>query len=168
MFRLVFEELAFRASKLPFGSNDHELIRTLQSKQILTVTNSWNYLQWDSKEKTLKPAARDPLPSEEAATLIQKIHNLVAQPDLIHRFSALKPMPQDSIVKFCDRALETRHLIEGPTGTGLIRCPTAIDRQRAYADDLCSNPTIDLAEVTIGSGNCNSLDEMRKAFWHSP
>ncbi|CAK8993738.1 unnamed protein product, partial [Durusdinium trenchii] len=98
MFRSVFEELAFRASKLPFGSNDHELIRALQTKQVLTATNSWNYLQWDSKEKTLKPAARDPLPSEEAAALIQKIHNLAAQPDLIHRFSALKPMPQDSTV----------------------------------------------------------------------
>ena len=39
----------------------------------IDATNSWNYLQWDSKEKTLKPAARDPLPSEEAAALIQKI-----------------------------------------------------------------------------------------------
>ena len=98
MFRSVFEEPAFRASKLPFGSNDHELIWVLQNKQVLTATNSWNYLQWDSKEKTLKPAARDPLPSEEAAALIQKIHSLAAQADLIHRFSALKPMPQDSTV----------------------------------------------------------------------
>ena len=64
----------------------------------------------------------------------------------------------------CGRALETRHLTEGPAGTGPIRCPTAIDRQRAYADDLCSNPTIDLAEITIGSGHCSSLDEMRKAI----
>ena len=83
IFRAVFEELAFRASKLPFGSNDHELIRALQSKQILTATNSWNYLHWNSKEKTLKPAARDPLPPEEAAALIQKIHTLTAQADLI-------------------------------------------------------------------------------------
>ena len=98
MFHSVFEELAFRASKLTFGSNDHELIRALQSKQILTATNSWNYLQWDPKEKTLKPVAREPLPSEEAAALIQKIHTLAAQTDLIHRFSALKPMPQDSTV----------------------------------------------------------------------
>ena len=98
MFRSGFEELAFRASKLPFGSNDHELIRALQSKQVLTATNSWNFLQWDSKEKTLQPAAHDPLPSEEAAALIQKIHILAAQADLIHRFSALKPMPQDSTV----------------------------------------------------------------------
>ena len=98
MFRSVLEELAFRASKLPFGSNDYELIRILQNKQVLTATNSWNYLQWDSKEKILKPTARDPLPSEEAAALIQKIHSLAAQADLIHQFSALKPMPQDSTV----------------------------------------------------------------------
>ena len=99
MFRSVFEELAYRASKLPFGSNDHELIRVLQNKQVLTATNSWIYLQWDSNEKTLKPAARDPLPSDEVAALIQKIHSLAAQADLIiHRFSALKPMPQDSTV----------------------------------------------------------------------
>ncbi|CAK9082685.1 unnamed protein product [Durusdinium trenchii] len=141
MFRSVFEELAYRASKLPFGSNDHELIKALQSKQVLTATNSWNYLQWDSKEKTLKPAARDPLPSEEAAALIQKIHSLAAQADPIHWFSALKPVPQDSTV--------TDSIVEGP-GLRSLRCPTTIDRQRAYAADLCSNPTIDLAEVTIG------------------
>ena len=155
MFRSVFEELAYRASKLPFGSNDHELIKALQSKQVLTATNSWNYLQWDSKEKTLKPATRDPLPSEEAAALIQKIHSLAAQADPIHWFSALKPVPQDSTV--------TDSIVEGP-GLRSLRCPTTIDRQRAYAADLCSNPTIDLAEITIGSGHCSSLDEMRKAI----
>ena len=61
-------------------------------------------------------------------------------------------------------ALETGHLPEGTSGSGTLRCPTEIDRQRAYAADLCSNPTIDIAEVTIGSGHCNSLDEIRQAI----
>ena len=65
---------------------------------------------------------------------------------------------------FSCSAMEIGHLPEGPGGSGTLRCPTEIDRQRAYAADLCSNPTIDLAEVTIGSGHCSSLDEMREAI----
>ena len=86
MFQSVFEELANRAAKLPFGSNDYELIQALQTKQILTSTNAWNYMQWDPSAKTLKAATRDPLSSEQASTLIQKIHKLAAQSDLTHRF----------------------------------------------------------------------------------
>ncbi|CAK9045518.1 unnamed protein product [Durusdinium trenchii] len=62
---------------------------------MLKTSKDWH---GQREEKTLKPAARDPLPSEEAAALIQKIHTLAAQADLIHRFTALKPMPQDSTV----------------------------------------------------------------------
>ena len=99
MFQSVFEELATKASKLPFGSNEHELIQALQTKQILTSTNGWNYMQRDPNAKTLKAAARDPFSLEETSTLIQKIHKLAAQSDLIYRVSALKPIPQDQISK---------------------------------------------------------------------
>ena len=40
MFQSVFEELASRAAQLLSGSNDHELILALRSKQILTSTNA--------------------------------------------------------------------------------------------------------------------------------
>ena len=93
MFKTVFEELAGRAAKLPLGSNDYELIQALQTKQILTSTNGWNYMQWDSHAKTLKASSRDRISSEAASALIPKVHKLADQPDLIHRFSALKPMP---------------------------------------------------------------------------
>ena len=61
-------------------------------------------------------------------------------------------------------ALETGHLTERPSSTRALYSPSTADRQRAYAADLRSNPTIDLAKVTIGSGRCSSLDEMRKAI----
>ena len=99
MFQSVFEELASRTSKLPLGTNDNALIQALQNKQVLTSTNSWNYLHWDPNEKTFKALKKDPLSSEEASVLIQKIHGLAIQSELIHRFAALKPMPQDSTVK---------------------------------------------------------------------
>ena len=51
-----------------------------------------------------------------------------------------------------------------PSSSGPVRVPTEIDRQRAYAADLRSNPTVDTAKVTIGSGHCSSLDEMRQAI----
>lgn len=97
MFQSVFEELASRAAQLPLGSNDHELILALRSKQILTTTNAWNYLQWDHQDKTLKPSSRDPISSEEASKMIERIHTLANQPELIHRFTALKPMPSDQV-----------------------------------------------------------------------
>ena len=97
MFQLVFEELASRAAQLPLGSNDHELILALRSKQILTTTNAWNYLQWDHQDKTLKPSSRDPISSEEASKMIERIHTLANKPELIHRFTALKPMPSDQV-----------------------------------------------------------------------
>ena len=65
MLKTVFEEVAGRATKLPFDSNDHELIQALQPKQILTSTNAWNYMQWDSYASN-----RDPISSEEILTLI--------------------------------------------------------------------------------------------------
>ena len=61
-------------------------------------------------------------------------------------------------------ALETGHLTERPSSTRSLYSPSTADRQRAYAADLRSNPTIDLAKVTIGSDRCSSLDEMRKAI----
>ena len=85
MFQSVFEELASRAAQLPIGSSDHELILALRSKQILTTTNAWNYLQWDHQEKILKPSSRDPISSEDASKLIQRIHQIANQPELIHR-----------------------------------------------------------------------------------
>ena len=61
-------------------------------------------------------------------------------------------------------AMAPGHLTEGPSSSGPVRVPTEIDRQRAYAADLRSNPTVDTAKVTIGSGHCSSLDEMRQAI----
>ena len=159
MFRSVFEELAFRASKLPFGSSDHELIRALQTKSIdgnqLLELPSMGFQREDSEAGSQgSPPLRgsrsiDPEDSQSSGS---------TGPDP----SVLSPEAYATGFNsgLCGRALETRHLTEGRP----IRCPTAIDRQRAYADDLCSNPTIDLAEITIGSGHCSSLDEMRKAI----
>ena len=56
------------------------------------------------------------------------------------------------------------HLTEGPGCLGSVRVPTEIDRQRPYVADLRLNPTVDIAKVTIGSGHCNSLDEMKQAI----
>ena len=59
-----------------------------------------------SHAKTLKASSRDPISSEAASALIHKVHKLADQPDRIHRFSALKPMPQDQISK--DAAMVVR------------------------------------------------------------
>ena len=164
MFRSVFEELAFRASKLPFGSNDHELIRVLQNKQVLTATNSWNYLQWDSKEKTEANSQRSaPLRGSRSIDPEDPYSGSSSGPDSpVHSLEANASGFLDDGLSRC--TLETRHLPEGASGSGSPCCSSAADRQRAYAADLCSNPTIDLAEITIGSGHCSSLDEMRKAI----
>ena len=50
-------------------------------------------------EKTLKPSSKEPISSEEASKMIQRIHQLGGQQDLIHRFSALKPLQADQLVK---------------------------------------------------------------------
>ena len=97
MFQSIFEELASRAAQLPLGSNDHELILALRAKQILTPTNAWNYLQWDPQEKILKPSSRDPISSAEASKMIERIHQIANQPELIPSFSALKPIPADQL-----------------------------------------------------------------------
>ena len=94
----MFEELTNRASKLPIGSNDHELIVALRSNQVLTPSSGWNYLQWDHHDKTLKPSSKEPISSEEASKMIQINHQLGGQPELIHRFSALKPLQADQLI----------------------------------------------------------------------
>ena len=56
------------------------------------------------------------------------------------------------------------HLFEGAKQHRNSTSPTEIDKQRAYVADLCSNPTVDTAKISIGSGHCSSLDEMRQAI----
>ena len=91
--QLIFEELISRASKFLFGSNDYELLRILSEQADFDSSQQRGIIYNGINEKTLKASARDPFSSEEASILIQKIHGLAAQSDLIHQFSALKPMP---------------------------------------------------------------------------
>ena len=52
----------------------------------------------ESSRKDLKACITGSISSEEASKMIQPIHQLANQPELIHRFSALMPMQTDQLV----------------------------------------------------------------------
>ena len=45
----------------------------------------------------MKSSSREPISSAEASKMIERIHQIAGQPELIHRFSALKPMQSDQM-----------------------------------------------------------------------
>ena len=148
-FQSVFEELASRAAQLPIGSNDHELILTLRSKQILTTTNAWNY---DHQEKILKPSSRDPISSEDASKMIQRIHQIANQPELIHSSPADASRSVGPELQ-CGDSMAARHLAPQPGLSGVVRPPHEAYGQWPDPVDSSAAEAIDPAAVTPGPGS---------------
>ena len=97
MFLQCFQLLAQRAQQLKLDASDDALVQILRSKGILTEDSKWAYLSWDSQAMMLKPNRMPPLTSEEIRSLLERIAHLGQQPGVIHKFSALRPVKQDTL-----------------------------------------------------------------------
>ena len=95
MFTTFIEELIRRAQSLKLDDPKDALLLGLRSKKILTSSNHWNYLSWDSKAECLLPNKMDPLNSTTLHEMLQTLARLSQRPDLVHRFTAMKPLPKD-------------------------------------------------------------------------
>ena len=135
IFLTIFQELINRASKLQLTKKDDPLIMGLKTKGILTEDNKWHYLTWNAEAKALQANQKTPLTSEEICAMLQRIHQLGQNPNLILKFSALRSLkpenlPQDTAVAIPWRldismrgpeALELHNLLLKLAGNGLTQ-----------------------------------------------
>ena len=108
MFLQCFQLLAQRAQLLKLDASDDALVLNLRSKGILTEDSKWAYLSWDSQAMMLKPNRMPPLTSEEIRSLLERIAHLGQQPGVIHKFSALRPVKQDTLPQDATTAIPWR------------------------------------------------------------
>ena len=108
MFLQCFQLLAQRAQLLKLDASDDALVLNLRSKGILTEDSKWAYLSWDSQAMILKPNRMPPLTSEEIRSLLERIAHLGQQPGVIHKFSALRPVKQDTLPQDATTAIPWR------------------------------------------------------------
>ena len=109
MFLQCFQLLAQRAQQLKLDASDDALVQNLRSKGILTEDSKWAYLSWDSQAMMLKPNRMQPLTSEEIRSLLlERIAHLGQQPGVIHKFSALRPVKQDTLPQDATTAIPWR------------------------------------------------------------
>ena len=93
----MIEEIIQRLNKLKFDDPEDPLVLALKQKNILTQDHAWNYLAWDLAAKRLRSTKQSPLPQERIKEIIIQLSQLASQGDLIHCFSALKPINRDQI-----------------------------------------------------------------------
>ena len=96
-FLTIFQELINRASKLQLTKKDDPLVMGLKTKGILTEDNKWHYLTWNAEAKALQANQKTPLTSEEICAMLQRIHQLGQNPNLILKFAALRSLKPDNI-----------------------------------------------------------------------
>lgn len=97
LFQTFIQEMITRVGKIQFDRKDDELVNSLITKGVITSDLKWQYLAWDAKAMTLKPTKQEAISSTEMSSILQRLSALSANPHLIHRVAALRPLRQDSI-----------------------------------------------------------------------
>ena len=73
-----------------------EALKAIKGAKWMTAERLWMYQVWSHAEaKLIKDEARGTMPMTEAAELLQTMLSLLAQPEILLRFAATRPLAQE-------------------------------------------------------------------------
>ena len=157
---------------LKLGAPDDVLVNGLRTRQILTQSNHWSFLGWDHNAKCLKPTKQEPLSSTHLDEMLTRVLQLTLQPEMIQKFSAMKPLPKDSI--------PDNHLVSVPWRLDLSMGGQESTELHQLLSQLSGNGPTDCHAASINrssmepSCQCNSteieemISHLSQQIWVNP